>query len=218
MINSAKIDQSLAQQAPSSIKSVSGHEAEILTHIYDTQVDLCILKRQIDAEVKEYVRLLQQSHGDFRMTRIITLDDLSDVLLESLPLHKWRNQFVDDILVLTDMFSCLFELKQVGFRLCVLNKSMCPRFHTDKVPCRLITTYTGKGTEWLDWRIDDLSILDACNSEHLHPDFIHRLDEGDIALLKGDKWPEKDSLGVIHRSPALSGNEKRLLLTLDFAH
>ncbi|MEQ1720173.1 MAG: DUF1826 domain-containing protein [Nitrosomonas sp.] len=218
MINSAKIDQSLAQPAQSSIKSVSGHETEILTQIYDTQVDLCILKRQIDAEVKEYVRLLQQSHGDFRMTRIITLDDLSDVLLESLPLHKWRNRFVDDILVLTDMFSCLFELKQVGFRLCVLNKSMCPRFHTDKVPCRLITTYTGKGTEWLDWRIDDLSILDACNSEHLHPDFIYRLDEGDIALLKGDKWPEKDSLGVIHRSPALSGNEKRLLLTLDFAH
>jgi hypothetical protein len=44
------------------------------------------------------------------------------------------------------------------------------------------------------------------------------LGEGDIALLKGDKWPEKNSLGVIHRSPALSGNEMRLLLTLDFAH
>lgn len=218
MINSAKIDQSLAQQAPGSIKSVSGHEARILTQIYDTQVDLCILKRQIDAEVKEYVRLLQQSHRDFRMTRIITLGTLSDTLLESLPPHKWRNRFIDDILVLTDMFSCLFELKQVGFRLCVLNKSMCPRFHTDKVPCRLITTYTGKGTEWLDRQINDPSILDVCNDEYLYPDSIQKLGEGDIALLKGDKWPEKNSLGVIHRSPALSDNEMRLLLTLDFAH
>ena len=218
MINPAKIDQSLVQQAQSSIISVSGHEAEILAQIYDTQVDLCIFKHQIDAEVKEYVRFLQQLHSDFRMTRIITLNDLSDVLLESLPLHKWRNRFVDDILILTDMFSCLFELKQVGLRLCVLNKSMCPRFHTDKVPCRLITTYTGKGTEWLDWQINDSSILDACNDGYLYPNFIHRLDEGDIALLKGDKWPEKNSLGVIHRSPALSGNETRLLLTLDFAY
>lgn len=218
MINLAKIDQSLAQQTQSSINSVSGYDAEILTQIYDTQVDLCIFKRQIDAEVKEYVGFLQQLHSDFQMTKIITLTNLSDVLLESLPLHKWRNRFVDDIVILTDMFSCLFELKQVGLRLCVLNKSMCPRFHTDKVPCRLITTYTGKGTEWLDWQINDSSILDACNDGHLNPNFIHRLDEGDIALLKGDKWPEKDSLGVIHRSPALSDNETRLLLTLDFAY
>lgn len=189
-----------------------------MTQVYDTQVDLRIFKRQIDAEVKEYIRLLQQLRGDFQMTRIITLNDLSDVLLESLPLHKWRNRFIDDILIVTDMFSCLFELKQIGFRLCVLSKSMCPRFHTDKVPCRLITTYAGKGTEWLDWQINDPSILDVCNEEHLHPNFIHRLNEYDITLLKGDKWPEKDSLGVIHRSPALSGNETRLLLTLDFSY
>ncbi|MBK6618082.1 MAG: DUF1826 domain-containing protein [Nitrosomonas sp.] len=95
---------------------------------------------------------------------------------------------------------------------------MCPRFHTDKVPCRLITTYTGKGTEWLDRQINDPSILDVCNDEYLYPDSIQKLGEGDIALLKGDKWPEKNSLGVIHRSPALSDNEMRLLLTLDFAH
>jgi hypothetical protein len=48
----------------------------------------------------------------------------------------------------------LFDLENVGVRLNVLAKTLCPRFHADKVPCRLITTYAGKGTEWLDKAID----------------------------------------------------------------
>ena len=48
--------------------------------------------------------------------------------------------------------------------------------------------------------------------------FIHALDEGDIALFKGDQWDEGKQSGVIHRSLAVQAGKSRLLLTIDFAH
>ncbi|MCY7293820.1 DUF1826 domain-containing protein [Alteromonas sp. a30] len=47
------------------------------------------------------------------------------------------------------MFGFLFGLEEVGLRLSVLDKAMCPRFHVDKVPFRLVTTYSGIGSQWL---------------------------------------------------------------------
>ena len=47
------------------------------------------------------------------------------------------------------MLRYLFELKSVGLRLTALGHAMCPRFHVDRVPCRLATTYFGSATEWL---------------------------------------------------------------------
>ena len=54
-----------------------------------------------------------------------------------------------DIKNLVDMYCYLFELNEIGLSLRVLDKAMCPRFHVDHVPCRLITTYTGVTTQWL---------------------------------------------------------------------
>jgi hypothetical protein len=99
----------------------------------------------------------------------------------------------------------------------MLNKAMCPRFHTDKVPCRLITTYSGKGTEWLDSRAVSPGMLEAYNEKPACTDFVRRLSPGDISLFKGDAWGENSDPGVVHRSPALNTDEKRLLLTLDFS-
>ncbi len=81
------------------------------------------------------------------------------------------------------------------------------------MPCRLITTYAGKGTEWLEFAVGNNPLEDACSPE---PGIIRSLDEGDIALFKGERWEGNEGRGVIHRSPKLAANEARLLLTLDF--
>lgn len=44
---------------------------------------------------------------------------------------------------------------------------------------------------------------------------IVRAAAGDVVLLKGDSWPGNAGRGAIHRSPAQSANEARLVLTLD---
>jgi hypothetical protein len=64
---------------------------------------------------------------------------------------------------LDDMFCCLFDLKRGALRMTVLDRAMCPRFHVDRVPCLLMTTYQGIATEWLPHNITDRSKLGTGN-------------------------------------------------------
>ena len=41
------------------------------------------------------------------------------------------------------------DVQEVDIRVSHLRASMCPRFHGDMVPTRLITTLTEPGTEWI---------------------------------------------------------------------
>jgi hypothetical protein len=111
---------------------------------------------------------------------------------------------------------------------------MCPRFHVDKVPCRLVTTYHGIATEWLPHHCVNRSKLGAGNAGKSdeqsglfqHPNNIHQLHQGEVALLKGESWEGNEGAGLVHRSPSMpvtqnsalknTFSERRLLLTLDF--
>jgi hypothetical protein len=139
-----------------------------------------------------------------------------------------------DIAQLVDMFCCLFDLKRAGLRLTVLDRAMCPRFHVDKVPCRLVTTYQGIATEWLPHQCVDRSKLgfgnegmsDEKSGLFQQSEDIQRLYKGEVALLKGEGWEGNEGAGLVHRSPSMSASnqsiwantasESRLLLTLDF--
>lgn len=129
-----------------------------------------------------------------------------------------------DIGELVDIFCCLFDLERVGLRLTALDKAMCPKFHVDKVPGRLVTTYRGTATEWLPHSSVNRSKLghgsegkaDAESGLFKSQDDIQCLNFGDVALLKGERWEGNEGAGLVHRSPALEKGERRLLLTLDF--
>ncbi|GAL13441.1 hypothetical protein JCM19233_4443 [Vibrio astriarenae] len=71
---------------------------------------------------------------------------------------------IDSIAELVDMFCFLFELKRAGVRLATLDRAMCPRFHVDRVPCRLVTTYKGIATQWLLNKDVDRSKLGQCSN------------------------------------------------------
>jgi Protein of unknown function (DUF1826) len=125
------------------------------------------------------------------------------------------------------MFSHLFELENVGLRFGMLDKAMCPKFHVDHVPCRLVCTYGGIGTEFLQDTFVNRAKLGS-GSGGLSDD-VSGLIKGDmdaistmpaygIGLLKGSKWEGNEQNGAVHRSPKLSEKSpRRLLLTLDFA-
>ena len=125
---------------------------------------------------------------------------------------------------LVDMFCYLFELKRTGLRLRILERAMCPRFHVDRVPCRLVSTYCGSGSQWLQNAGLDRTKLGAGHQELSDEESglmtantkIHSLNVGDVALLKGETWQNNEGKGLVHRSPALAAGEKRLLVTLDF--
>ena len=134
-----------------------------------------------------------------------------------------QQELSENIAELVEMFCCLFELKRVGLRLTVLNRAMCPKFHIDRVTCRLICTYTGTGTEWLPNDDVDRSKLGVASNRlpdmerglYPSPQSIQRLTAGHVALLKGESWEGNEGAGVVHRSPSIGSTQQRLLLTLD---
>ena len=97
------------------------------------------------------------------------------------------------------------------------------KFHVDKVPCRLITTYTGIATEWLPHdRVNrrflgpNTPIIVGSEPGICESDDIEMIETGAVALLKGESWEGNEGCGLVHRSPSMAEGCKRLLLTIDF--
>jgi hypothetical protein len=139
---------------------------------------------------------------------------------------KGYEAFCADIANLVSIFSHLFELENIGLRLGMLDKAMCPRFHVDHVPCRLVCTYGGIGTQWLEDAYVDRSKLgsrsgglsDDLSGLIVDAEAIGTMPNYAIGLLKGSRWEGNEQHGAVHRSPHLSAEfPRRLLLTLDFA-
>ena len=73
---------------------------------------------------------------------------------------------------------------------------MCPKFHADKVPCRLVATFYGSATEWLPHsavnrnklRAGSIGLQDESSGIMPQSSDIQQLSSGDIALLKGESW------------------------------
>lgn len=186
-----------------------------LTDIYQDHVSMAIWKRQPDAKLTSYAQALLDTTRCFQTRFVQSPLRVSEQLQQDLPLHKHRRSFIDDVTQLVDMFSCLFDLESVGVRMAVLNTAMCPKFHVDRVPCRLICTYAGVGTQWHAHeqvrRFDDGSLAQIAD------DLPHQLNTNDVALLKGESWEGNEGRGLVHRSPSASDTNRRLVLTLDFA-
>ncbi|MBX9595221.1 MAG: DUF1826 domain-containing protein [Roseomonas sp.] len=121
-----------------------------------------------------------------------------------------------DILVLATAFATLLGQDRLRIRLEALRGRGCHRWHADAVGLRLLCTYAGPGTEWLD--LDGGAAL----ARRLDPAHLmmrpHRLATGDVAVLKGEAWPGNAGHGCIHRSPPNPDDAPpRLVLCLDEA-
>ena len=199
-------------------------DADILTEIYRDEINLAVWQRSLPETLRDEVSSYLSSRSLNHCSAIIPAADVAST-------RQLRREFGDypalyeDIQQLIDMFTCLFELNAAGLRVTPLTKAMCPKFHVDHVPCRLITTYQGPATQWLAHDSvqreklgagsrglsDDASGLYPCASH------IQQLCNGDVALLKGERWQGNEGGGLVHRSPAIEDDPGRLLLTLDFA-
>lgn len=124
--------------------------------------------------------------------------------------------FVADVTWLAKAYGFLLGARRLGVRLRVLDASMCPRFHVDHVPMRLITTYIGPGSDWLSEGGIIRSGLGSAAADPQGNAAIHRLGCGHVALAKGEKWAGNEGWGLVHRSPPVPAGERRLLVTMDW--
>jgi hypothetical protein len=108
-----------------------------------------------------------------------------------------------DIAELASCFAALMAVGSVRIRLEVINTNACRKVHADYTDLRLITTYWGKGTDYVPFGLDPLE------------DNLVRLAAGDVALFKGRLFSE-DHAPCFHRSPPVGDTkEQRLVLVID---
>ena len=203
---------------------VAGIDPEVLAEIFEPNTNIAIWQRSLSeglqCSVDEFVASRQQPYTSM----ICSPADVRTQLLKDFGIHF--SALVDDVNELVDTFCCLFELNQVSLRMTVLREVMCPKFHVDHVPCRLVTTYDGMGTRWLPncavnrdkLGVGSAGLSDQESGLYGSESDIRQIAAADVALLKGEAWPGTQNAGLVHRSPTIPSGENRLLLTLDFTN
>ena len=181
-----------------------------LVEIFDPGVQVCTWRRESDPGIEAY---LSQLHQTSELQRIETLSPALPPKLEGLPEGPGRAALIADLSLLRDVVSELLGCVAVGLRFARIGRAMCPGWHSDRTGIRLVCTYQGPGTQWLDDQSVDRRDLQSDNAEN--GDFVEAR-PGEIVLLKGSLWQGNDKCGAIHRSPDLGPAEPlRTLVTLD---
>jgi hypothetical protein len=204
--------------------SMVGEQADIFSSIYQQETNIVIWQRSLSNRLLQSAETILNTKPSLEISMVLSPRNAFENLLKALGPSQEFELLIEDIAQLVEMFCNLFDRKRVILKLTALDRAMCPRFHVDRVPCRMITTYQGVATEWLPHHLADRSKLGTGNRgkpDELSGLFdssldIKQLNCGDIALLKGEIWENNEGAGLIHRSPQLSEGTRRLLLTIDF--
>lgn len=203
------------------VRQVLGDSPQVLAEALEEGVNLVIWRRQLPAPVAGFADTLLSLAGPLAESISLELEGQEAELNLRELAGNFSDQdgyddFVADVAWLLSAYACLLDAKRIGLRLRVLDKAMCPRFHVDHVPLRLITTYAGTGSQWLREGAIDRARLGDPAAESQEPARIQQLASGEVALFKGEKWLGNEGYGIVHRSPQLADGERRLILTLDW--
>lgn len=200
---------------------VRGDTPNVLTGILNDGVNLALWQRQLPAHIADFGCLLLSLNEPLAESLSLEMPgdeaepDLHGLASGFSDLEGYES-FIADVSWLISAFACLLGARRIGLRLRVLDKAMCPRFHVDHVPVRLITTYAGIGSQWLKEGVMDRRQLGKSEAEPQDDSLIQQIASGEVALLKGEKWHGNEGFGLIHRSPQPASGERRLILTLDW--
>ena len=217
--------ESLPAYSEKGRKSAMGKEPEALADIYEEEVNIAIWQRELSATFKNSINEFLAANPSLQLSMSLSPQSALSSIQEALGSDS-SAEISEDIAMLVDMFCFLFELKRAGLRLTSLDRAMCPRFHVDRVPGRLVTTYQGVATEWIPHQLvnreklgrGSMGLADNQSGLFQSENDIQQLGQGDVAILKGELWDGNENAGLVHRSPAVLADQNRLLLTLDFSN
>ncbi len=189
---------------------------EALTDIYRDGVNLCVWRRGADTGLSAWLTRLA-GEQDLEVIARLSSDDLDlRGRLAGLPAGAMFEAWLEDLNFLLRLYTDLLGAEAVGVRLKTLSSDMCPRFHVDRVGVRLLCTYAGPATEWLENSQVIRGALGATGEVPRLGARVQMLERFDVALLKGEAWPGNTGNGAVHRSPAIQKDGvRRLLLSIE---
>jgi len=180
----------------------------VLAAIGEADCNLAIWQR---APLADFAPLLEGNPKDLRFTSDVA--GLPALLAEGLAQGGYAGSpalhtaLIEDAASLAGLFCAAMDLGKLELRLEVVRTDSCRKFHADYVTARLITTYVGEGTDWLDEA--DAARVAAGDQPHC----INRLSTFDVGLFKGKLATDRPA---IHRSPPIAETgSTRLLLVFN---
>ena len=192
-----------------------GMNLDVLDLIKESSVNIAFADRNIQSMKKDIENLLSL---DFEF---VSQGDMKTILSELNEQFKFDNypQIMADIINLLMRFKDVSEVKEFKLSLTTVSTNMCRRFHVDVNHLRLLCTYEGPGTLWLE---DDNVNRTALNNFEdndqiiLDPERIRQVSTGAVIILKGEKYANDGITGAVHKSPAIEeSGETRLILRID---
>jgi Protein of unknown function (DUF1826) len=201
--------------------SITGRGAAVLHEALRPGIGIAIWQRDLAPAVRDAMAAL---YALMPLHRLFTLDadeDPAPILdraligfgqLPELSRQAWR----DDLLGLIAHARGLAPQAAVRVRIETKVNDGCRLFHTDNVPLRMICTYRGPGTQWLPERIFDRAELGRGNNDFvLDWSAVRELDTGDVAVMKGLRFPGSTTDALVHRSPLASPAQPRVVVVID---
>lgn len=173
--------------------------------VHDPSVGLWVLARGVDPALRRFAAAVADG-APFSVRSVMRVDDRGEGvsgLLRDAGVSPGPGfaMLLEDISDQVQLYADVSGTDRVEVRLESGAEQRCPKFHVDHVALRLLSTYSGAGTEWCDAS---------------DPDDVRRLEAGCVALLKGGLHPAGGENTILHRSPPASAGP-RLLLVVDDA-
>ena len=189
---------------------------QCLQNFADRPEQLAILKRRKPKNAAAFFNKLSSLSfgiiGD--ITKAEALEDIKFTLGDDIPSAVQEEPFfgiwLEDMAQVCSLFC---ELEQSdSIRMWVGSKRGCRRYHVDNVPCRLLVTYDGTGTEWLpDQAADRDAFARGEPNENIVRDntAVRFIEQWDIAIFRGG------AAGLLHRTPDDALHGQSVLMRLD---
>ncbi|MBT3045707.1 MAG: DUF1826 domain-containing protein [Candidatus Thiodiazotropha sp. (ex Lucina pensylvanica)] len=181
-----------------------------LVEIFDPGVQVCTWQRESDPAIETYLSGLHQT-GELQVLE--TLSSAAQPKLDCLPEGSGLASLIGDLSLLREVVCELMGCSEVGLRLARVGHAMCPGWHIDRTSIRLVCTYQGPGTEWLnDQNVECQDLHDS----RIRAKAAVQAVTGEIVLLKGSLFQGNEAFGAVHRSPEPAPDAAlRTLVTLD---
>ncbi|MCW5812642.1 MAG: DUF1826 domain-containing protein [Labilithrix sp.] len=192
---------------------MSSTSVDVLREIAAADTVAAVWQRSVDEHVARQVAARLPRHTVERGLLLWAHDhharSLAPLVAELEP-SDGRDAILADARLLLNRWFEIALVPHAYVSLAVVADSSCHRLHVDRVGRRLLTTYVGAGTEWLDPDAAEAWRRDRCCWK---PSSIERLATGSVIIMKGCN--ESDDDGLVHRSPPLEPDASpRLLLRI----
>ena len=197
-----------ASPSPPTSSETSGETPEVFARLADPAHNVAVWRRELPAEITCVLAAAPLVPGCIdrvvRMGAEAPLAPFGELVPEVA-----RAWFLRDLELLARAFQQISGASAFAACLSFVDSDSCRKFHVDHLRLRLLCTYRGPGTEWVDdadvdrngFDLDDHD-AEAVNARIVRsPDAVRRAHAGDVVLLKGETWPGNGGRGAVHRSP-----------------